>query len=266
MAYVQVDCSVARNRKLVKAGPAPSWLWLCGLCYCQEGQTDGFIPTEALPYLGVKNAKQLSFHLEQAGLWDVVPGGWQVHDYLEKNKSAEEIAELKAKRGSGGKLGGRPKKNLPQNPPETSKVSVSETFPVDVAVDGYGDVVVSGKGVQRETAPVYPMDEWWLQFVQGYPEARRRNSLRTNQLFVNALLAAKDGPAPAWARMRSNLTANVRSHEWVVKRMIPAMDRSLEEGRWENELPASAPVAEQLSAKTNRTIAAAAEILGSKAS
>ena len=55
MAWLKIESSVARNRKFVQAGPAPSWLWVCSLAYCQEGLTDGYIPREALPYLGVKN-------------------------------------------------------------------------------------------------------------------------------------------------------------------------------------------------------------------
>ena len=107
MAWIRVESSVARNRKFVKAGPAPSWLWLCGLAYCQEGLTDGFIPSEALNYLGVKNAKQLAAHLVAAGLWDVVDGGWQVHDYLEHNKPASEVRRIQDERRDAGQNGGK---------------------------------------------------------------------------------------------------------------------------------------------------------------
>jgi hypothetical protein len=37
-----------------------------------------------------------------------VPGGWKVHDYLEHNKSREQIQDTSKRRGDGGKLGGRP--------------------------------------------------------------------------------------------------------------------------------------------------------------
>src|SRR3990167_3010294 len=116
MAWVHVESSVARNRKFMKAGPAPSWLWVCGLAYCQEGLTDGFIPAEALPFLGVKNARQLAHHLVAAGLWDETVGGWVVHDYLKHNRSAAQIADIRDRRGKGGKLGGRPSKNLHDKP------------------------------------------------------------------------------------------------------------------------------------------------------
>jgi hypothetical protein len=106
MSYVRVDSSVPRNRKFVQAGPAPSWLWLCGLAYCQEGLTDGFIPTEAIDYLGVKNARRLADHLVRSKLWDVVDGGWQVHDYLVHNRSSAAVQQIKDDKRSAGKKGG----------------------------------------------------------------------------------------------------------------------------------------------------------------
>lgn len=141
MSFVHVDASVRTNRKFLRAGPAASWLWLCANAYSQDGLTDGFIPFEALKYLRVENPKPLIPKLVQAGLWDEVEGGWCVHDYLEYNKSAEEIRTLKKRRGDGGKLGGRPtnkpssetlevsdKVNLPQNPSTpTASTSASST-------------------------------------------------------------------------------------------------------------------------------------------
>lgn len=130
MSWLKIESSVARNKKFMKAGPAPSWLWVCGLAYCQEGLTDGFIPTEALPYLGVKNAKQLASHLVKAGLWDETKGGWNVHDYLSHNRSSSEIGRIREERRHSGMRGGeasgeRRRSNLLQhveaNPTDASK-------------------------------------------------------------------------------------------------------------------------------------------------
>lgn len=107
MAYIQVEASVRTHRKFLTAGPAASWLWLCGLGYCQEGLTDGFIPAEALDYLGVPKASRLATRLVLAGLWDVCEGGgWQVHDYLRYNKSAAVVSVIKQTKREAGKAGG----------------------------------------------------------------------------------------------------------------------------------------------------------------
>lgn len=110
MAYIQVEASVRTHKKFLKAGPAASWLWLCGMGYCQDGLTDGFIPFEALDYLGIKGAtaRKLKCTLVAVKLWDEAPGGWHVHDYLRHNKSAESIRHIKGARAAGGSRGGRP--------------------------------------------------------------------------------------------------------------------------------------------------------------
>lgn len=106
MAWIKVESSVARNRKFLAAGPAASWLWLCGLAYCQEGLTDGFIPYEALTLLGPKGANNLKSKLVAAGLWDEVDGGWHVHNYLNHNKSAVDVERIRVERRLAGAVGG----------------------------------------------------------------------------------------------------------------------------------------------------------------
>lgn len=122
MAYIQVEASVRTHKKFLKAGPAASWLWLCGMGYCQDGLTDGFIPFEAIDYLGVKPAiaRKLKSILVAEKLWDEAPGGWRVHDYLAHNRKATEIRATKERRRAGGSLGGRPTKETSD---ETLEVS-----------------------------------------------------------------------------------------------------------------------------------------------
>jgi len=107
MAWMKVETSVSRNRKFVKAGPGPSWLWLCGLAYSKESLTDGFIPDEALEFLGVRSARNLVKHLVSAGLWDVVDGGWRIHDYFDHNKSAADVKAETDSKVEAGRKGGK---------------------------------------------------------------------------------------------------------------------------------------------------------------
>lgn len=107
MAWVRIESAVARHRKFQQAGPAASWLWLCGLAYCQESLTDGFIPSEALPYLGVKRPLTLVPDLIRAGLWEPCDKGWHVHDYLDHQKSAATMTAISHERKKNGAAGGR---------------------------------------------------------------------------------------------------------------------------------------------------------------
>jgi hypothetical protein len=86
-------------------------LWTRGLDYANEHGTDGFIP-KGVPQIltPTKTAARIKA-LVQAGLWDEVEGGWQFHDFLEWNRTAEQLDARKAaiskKRSEAGKAGAR---------------------------------------------------------------------------------------------------------------------------------------------------------------
>jgi hypothetical protein len=132
LAYVALEASIRTHRKFLAAGPAASWLWVCGLCHCQEGLTDGFIPDSVVDYLGVKprDARRLAIDLVKAGLWDRAEGGWQIHDYLDHNKSGDQVRQIMRKRAEGGRLGGRPRaETLEVNHQGSDKNGTSQTLP-----------------------------------------------------------------------------------------------------------------------------------------
>lgn len=93
MAWVRIDDNAPHHRKMLQAGPVACWLWVCGLAYCQRVRTDGFIPAEALPSLGVSSWKKPVASLLASGLWHKDEGGYRVHDYLSWNATKEERAD-----------------------------------------------------------------------------------------------------------------------------------------------------------------------------
>lgn len=99
MGWVRIDDNAPYHRKMLQAGPAACWLWVCGLAYCQRMISDGFIPSEALPMLGVGNWKKPLGFLVSSGLWHKVEGGYEIHDYLEWNATKDEReAQVERKR------------------------------------------------------------------------------------------------------------------------------------------------------------------------
>lgn len=113
MAWVKIDDQAPRNAKLLKAGPAAAWMWVCGIAHCQAQMTEGFIPEIAISTIGVKGddrSLRLAEVLVECGLFDHVDGGYMVHDYLEHNATREEAlarkVTLAAKRASAGRAGG----------------------------------------------------------------------------------------------------------------------------------------------------------------
>lgn len=99
MAWVKLDDQAPRNLKMLRAGPAACWFWVCGIAHSQSQLTDGFISTEALPMIGVvgiARAKRLAETLVEAGLFERVEGGYQVHDYLDHNPSRHAVLTKRA--------------------------------------------------------------------------------------------------------------------------------------------------------------------------
>lgn len=111
------------------------------------------------------------------------------------------------------------------------------------------------EGSPRETDP--PMDVWLRELQATYPQHRVTRNVRTEHAFVNAMNGASDGPVKAWEILQENLAANLASHEWRVKGMIPALEKYLADGLWQNVLPPSPPAAEQLSPRTMRMLGGA---------
>jgi len=102
-----VDDKFPRHPKIFKAGsmlglngPAQAVaLYLDGLSYAREHLTDGYLPEEFVrssalvskPYLVAKALCNRGVRL-----WHRVPGGYQIHDYHDWNRTANEIKEKRA--------------------------------------------------------------------------------------------------------------------------------------------------------------------------
>jgi hypothetical protein len=128
--WVKLDDHFDQHPKLAQVGPLGIALWTVGLAYCNRQLTDGFIPWAQARSLisweflgppcedGRQNVNQIAITsgmagtdvtcayvidlLVSAGLWDVVDGGYQVHDYDQYQPTREQVeAERKAKQEAG---------------------------------------------------------------------------------------------------------------------------------------------------------------------
>lgn len=91
--WVKVHDTLRGNPKSLAAGDRAMWLYVCGLSYANEQETDGFVARIALPAVapGVKFPERLAAKLVEVEYWHVVDGGWEINDYLEFQRSAAEI-------------------------------------------------------------------------------------------------------------------------------------------------------------------------------
>lgn len=97
--WVRLDTNIWGNPKilsLIREGKyRPVAVYLFGLAYSGGQGNEGFIPEIALKVIhGSRNDAQI---LTTFGLWEAVPGGWNVHDWHEYQASNDTLA-LRSKR------------------------------------------------------------------------------------------------------------------------------------------------------------------------
>lgn len=92
MPWFRVDDDAAFHSKIVAAGNAAVGLWARAGSYSSRELTDGFIPAHMIASLGTPaQAKKLV----QVRLWDKVDGGYQFHQWAERQPFTKADVEKK---------------------------------------------------------------------------------------------------------------------------------------------------------------------------
>ena len=101
MPYLNLDDHFAEHPKVDNLSDGAFRLHVSGLCYCAMNLTDGFIEKRRVTRLMPEYKRAFLCELIEASMWIEKPGGYEVHDYLDWNKSRawwEEKREKDAKR------------------------------------------------------------------------------------------------------------------------------------------------------------------------
>jgi hypothetical protein len=108
VSWVRIDDRAPEHRKQLAAGAVASWLWVCGLAYAnRQPARDGFVPAAVLPMLyPIPGVTKQAARLVDAGLWERVEGGFQIHDYLDFQPSRAEVEQASARKAEAGRRGG----------------------------------------------------------------------------------------------------------------------------------------------------------------
>lgn len=110
MPWVKLDDGFPFNRKAIIAGKDGRALYVTALCWTSGQLTDGHIDDAAVPMLAavseVADAQATAAHLVDAGLWERVPGGYEIHDYHDYNPSSGEVRAMREARAQAGRRGG----------------------------------------------------------------------------------------------------------------------------------------------------------------
>lgn len=127
MAWVKLDDQFPEHPKVAQTGPLAMAMQVAALCYSNRKLTDGFIPrsiartlldfevveddviytisvTSGMSGQDVEPVWVIGL-LVDSGMWDEVPGGYQIHDYHDYQPSKAEILAERKQRSDAGKKG-----------------------------------------------------------------------------------------------------------------------------------------------------------------
>lgn len=107
MTWVRIEDSMTVHSKVLPLSDGAFRAHVEAICHAARDLTDGYIAERVAK---VMRWNRRATELVDAGLWDVVDGGWAIHDYLEYNPSREQVeADRAAKhdaRVRAGRIGG----------------------------------------------------------------------------------------------------------------------------------------------------------------
>lgn len=100
--FVRLDHGMPENRKVMGLSDAAFRLYIEAICWCSRQESDGHIPSAFIKRLGKARVVR---ELTDAGLLDEAVGGFMVHDYLDFQRSSEEISAYRSAKGDAGAFG-----------------------------------------------------------------------------------------------------------------------------------------------------------------
>jgi hypothetical protein len=173
MTWIKVDDHFADHPKVMALGPdrLPGLgLWQVAASYCARYLTDGFVPAA---HVKAHAPRKLVNRLVAVGLFDVVEGGYVLHDWLRYNPSRQQVEEAQAKKRAAGQAGGRASGQARAQAPATAEHEAKTKpvpVPVPVPVSGVLSSVLGNGG------------EEWVEPRQLYATRARRRSLSKKEL------------------------------------------------------------------------------------
>jgi len=133
VAWIKIDDQFVDHPKVVRAGPEAAWLYVCGLAYCARFLTDGAIPEPAIRSFADfadTNPSDLADRLVDVGLWARLEDGYQVHDYLDYQRSKSQIEHDRAMTAQ---RQGRHRSNVVSNG-DSNGVSTAAPIPIPIPI------------------------------------------------------------------------------------------------------------------------------------
>lgn len=105
MPWANFDDQFPTHPKIVPLSDGAFRLHVSGICYCAQHLTDGLIGAEAVPTLRPKYRPQMLAELLDKNIWIQHGDAYEVRDYLQWNRSKEQVENERERKRKGGRKG-----------------------------------------------------------------------------------------------------------------------------------------------------------------
>jgi hypothetical protein len=238
--YVQLANGFYLNRKvrrLRRTMPSAISAFVVMLSYCGDNLTDGYVDDDTAEFVLDITVQELDA-LQQVGLIETVDGGYVIHDYLEHNRSRQQVmAKRKRERerysaeslpAESAQTAGRIKTESGQTPehqntrtPKKEKEEYSSSFSKEISPTEYADMAEKD-ATDRTIASEYTnldLTGAWNAFA-----SRHQSEART----INDWTRLWKG----WCQRRANMSGIPPSkrhiHTWQCEHVLQALGRDKE--------------------------------------
>lgn len=96
MTWVKLDDDFPEHPKVDRLSDAAFRLHVAAMCHCSRLLTDGYVGQERVSRLVPRFRPAQVVELTDAGLWEPADCGWQIHDYLLYQPTAEKVKAERA--------------------------------------------------------------------------------------------------------------------------------------------------------------------------
>ncbi|MFI6368673.1 hypothetical protein ACIBG0_38825 [Nocardia sp. NPDC050630] len=163
MVWFNVDDTLAFHPKAIKAGNAALGLWVRAGSWSAQTLSDGFVPRQIARSLGsIGQCKALV----TAGLWVEVDGGYQFHQWDQKQQTKSDV-ELRRESERKRKADQRKSKKVPPGQPQGQPEDVQPESPGDSHRDSRVESQTESQQVSGSPIPSYPFPSLSSGYVGG---------------------------------------------------------------------------------------------------
>lgn len=167
MSWFRLDDAMPWHPKIALAGGDAAWLWVCAGCYSAKHDLNGRVPKSIVGQLtDRKNPKRLGLRLVAAGLFEDAGDYFVIHDYLDFNPNADEVAERRRARSEAGKLGGK-------RSGESRRSTAEANGEANGEANASAKLKQPGSGKRNKNEPRTPTEEPKGSSRPGYTKAQR---------------------------------------------------------------------------------------------